>query len=228
MAIPVQDFIDRLTSHHRVIVIGGLAVIGHGYSRHTQDADVWLEPMSSAQQWAGVVEEACNGIPGATIHRLPGWVEINGQDIADAIEETGMVRILGLNCPLDIFRRPNEFDESSFELVASRAKLNGDGTLLPDALDLIQSKIDTGRDKDQKDIDHLESVIRDEYFRRLPTANLEEATELLARYSEWRVLEAALKNPYPEVKELALSQLRDFADSGDPFSAAILAGREIP
>lgn len=43
MAIPVETFIDRLTATHRVVVLGGLAVIAHGYSRHTKDADIWLE-----------------------------------------------------------------------------------------------------------------------------------------------------------------------------------------
>ena len=41
MATPVQQFIDRLTPEARVLVIGGLAVIAHGYDRHTKDADIW-------------------------------------------------------------------------------------------------------------------------------------------------------------------------------------------
>lgn len=228
MAIPVQTFVDRLTSHHRVVVLGGLAVIAHGYSRHTQDADIWLEPMSSTAEWARVIEDVCKTLPGTTIHRLPGWFEVTGPEVTSAVDETGMVRIFGLKCPLDIFRRPNEFNEHVFEEVASRASRSADGTLLPDPLDLIQSKFNTGRDKDLQDILHLESVVRADYKKRLPTATAEEATAMLGRYSEWQVLLTALENPWPEVRELAMSHLREFAAAGDPFSLAILEGRELP
>jgi hypothetical protein len=43
-----------------------------------------------------------------------------------------------------------------------------------------------------------------------------------------RIAQASLENPYPEVRELAMSHLREFAAAGDPFSLAILEGREIP
>ncbi len=228
MAIPVQTFIDRLTATHRVVILGGLAVIAHGYSRHTKDADIWLDPVSSADDWAAAVRGVCQEFKDTTIHRLPGWSEVAGSEIGMAVEETGMVRIHGLSCPLDIFRRPNEFKELEFDDVATRAFRNRDGTLLPSPLDLIQSKLDTGRDQDLKDIQHLESLVRADYKQRLPLATLEEAQELLGRYSEWQVLVAALENPSAEVRELAMTHLREFAAAGDPFSLAILEGRELP
>lgn len=228
MASTVQTFIDQLTLQHRVVVLGGLAVIAHGYSRHTQDADIWLEPMASPEKWAEAVASVCQKIPGTTIHGLPGWVEISGLEVASAINETGVIRILGLNCPLDIFRRPNEFEEHDFDEVASRTSRSKDGTLLPDPLDLIQSKLETGRDKDLRDIQHLESIVRADYKQRLPTATPEEAAAMLGRYSEWQVLLPALENPSELVRELARSHLREFAAAGDPFSLAILDGRELP
>ena len=228
MATTVQTFIDHLTLNHRVVILGGVAVIAHGYSRHTQDADIWLDPLSSADEWAEVIASVCRIVEGVTIHRLPGWVEISGVEIASAVEETGMLRILGLDCPLDIFRRPNEFKEVEFNEVALRTSRSGDGTLLPDPLDLIQSKMDTGRDKDFRDIQHLESVVRADYKKRLPSASLAEAQAMLERYSEWQVLTAALENPLAEVRELAMTHLREFAAAGDPFSQAILEGRELP
>ena len=228
MATTVQTFIDHLTRNHRVVILGGVAVIAHGYSRHTQDADIWLDPLSSADEWAEVIASVCRIVEGVTIHRLPGWVEISGAEIASAVEETGMLRILGLDCPLDIFRRPNEFKEVEFNEVALRTSRSGDGTLLPDPLDLIQSKMDTGRDKDFRDIQHLESVVRTDYKKRLSSASLAEAQAMLERYSEWQVLTAALENPLSEVRELAMTHLREFAAAGDPFSQAILEGRELP
>ena len=228
MAIQVQEFVNRLASESRVVVLGGLAVIAHGLSRHTQDVDIWLEPMRSAGDWAGVLWTTGLGFSGVTFHRLPGWTRIGQDEIAEVAEDVGMVRVSGLSRPLDIFRRPNELSEDDFERVAARAIRNSDGTLLPHPVDLIQTKIDTGRDKDRMDIFHLESLIRAEYRERLPGATAVEAREMLERYSDWEVLSVAMSHPAPEVRELALEHLREFAAEGDPFSQAILAGRPVP
>jgi len=221
-------FFKPLASKHRVVILGGLAVIAHGLSRSTYDGDVWLDPMGSADEWCEVLEKACQDFGGLTFHRLPGWVPVSGTDLIDAVNETGMIRIHGLDCPLDVFRKPNEFEVSDFGGVCERAVLKQDGTFLPDPLDLIQSKLETGRDKDRYDIQHLESVVRADYKKRLPTATLAEAQSMLERFSEWEVLTSAMENPFPEVKELAMSHLREFAAAGDPFSQAILEGRELP
>ena len=228
MAIQVQEFVNRLAGESRVVVLGGLAVIAHGLSRHTQDVDIWLEPMRSAGDWAEVLWKTGLGFRGVTYHRLPGWTRIAQDGIAEAVEDVGMVRVSGLSRPLDIFRRPNEFSEDDFERVVARAIRNSDGTLLPHPVDLIQTKIDTGRDKDRMDIFHLESLIRAEYRERLPVVDASEAREMLERYSDWEVLSVAMNHPAPEIRELAMEHLREFAAEGDPFSQAILAGRPIP
>jgi hypothetical protein len=62
----------------------------------------------------------------------------------------------------------------------------------------------------------------------LPACEEDEGIELLRRSPSPRIAEAALENPSPEVRELAMSHLREFAAAGDPFSLAILEGREIP
>jgi hypothetical protein len=228
MDTPTDHFVRQLTRRQRVVVLGGLAVIAHGFSRSTYDGDIWLEPMGDHREWSAVLERACLDFGGLTLHRLPGWTPVSGEGLAEAIHETGMVRIHGLDCPLDVFRKPNEFELDEFDAVCRRAILRADGTLLPDALDLIQSKLDTGRDKDLQDIQHLESIVRADYKKRLPITTPEEAATLLGRYSEWQVLLAALENPSPEVRELAMTHLREFAAAGDPFSLAILEGRELP
>ncbi len=228
MGTPSDTFIRQLTRNHRVIVLGGLAVIAHGHSRSTYDGDIWLEPMSSSSEWAAVLEKTCVEFGGLTIHRLPGWISVSGLEVVDAVDETNMVRVQGLDCPLDIFRKPNEIEICDFDAVCNRALLRGDGTLLPDPLDLIQSKMDTGRDKDLQDIMHLESVVRADYKKRLPIATLEEAKTMLERYSDWQVLVSALKNPSEQVRELAMTHLCGFAAAGDPFSQAIIEGRELP
>lgn len=228
MESPTDRFIRILTKERKVVVIGGLAVIAHGLSRSTYDGDIWLAPGSNCEEWAVFLENACMEFGNLTIHRLPGWLPVAGRNLVNAVEETGMVRIMGLDCPLDVFRKPNEIEIEEFEGIVARGRLRADGTILPDPLDLIQSKLDTGRDKDLNDIQHLESVVRADYKRRLPTATFEEAAQLLESFSEWQVLEFALKNPSPEVHELAMAHLREFAEAGDPFSKAILEGRELP
>lgn len=228
MATTTRDFVRALTARHDVLVIGGLAVIGHGLNRPTKDVDLWLDPLDSAEAWAAAVARACSAFPSLTIHTLPGWRRIDGPAIAAAATDVGMVRILGLDCPLDLFRQPNEFAAAAFPEVLSRASRNVDGTWLPDPLDLAISKDLTGRDQDVQDIRFLETKVRNAWVSQLPTASLEEAQALFARYVDWETCAAALRNPDPRIHAIARSQLEQFAAEGDPFSLAILEGRLIP
>lgn len=139
-----------------------------------------------------------------------------------------MVRILGLDCPLDIFRRPNEFPSDSFDEVFERGTPNTDGTRLPDPLDLIITKLNTGRDKDLDDSRHLESVIRQRYQTILPSASLDEVRQLFDRFLDWEVCRIALENPSQDVRNYTIECLREMAAEGDPFSQALLEDRNIP
>jgi hypothetical protein len=228
MGTTTREFIAALTEEHDVVVIGGLAIIAHGFNRPTKDADVWLEPMASVEEWAKSLEKVCARFPGLSLHTLPGWREVSGSEIAVAAEEVGLVRVNGLDCPLDIFRRPNEFEAESFEEVRSRATRNADGTWLPDPLDLAISKNQTNRDQDFHDVNFLESIVRERWISRLPTANQTEARDLFDRYVDWRTCQAAMENPDPEIREMALGFLRELAAEGDPFSRDLLEGRQIP
>ncbi len=229
MGTTTAQFISTLASQHRIIVIGGLAVIAHGYNRPTKDADIWADPLDSALIWAEKLRDFLSQFPDLTIHRLPGWKKITTcGEIAAAAEELGMIRINGLNCPLDIFRRPNEFPENSFNEVYDRATVSADGTRLPDPLDLIITKLDTGRTQDFHDTQHLESLVRKHYAEVLPTASIDEVKTLFDRFLDWQVCEHALKNPSQEVKDYTLRCLEEMAGEGDPFAQAILEKRPIP
>ncbi|MBC8128348.1 MAG: hypothetical protein H8M99_14500 [Gloeobacteraceae cyanobacterium ES-bin-144] len=228
MGTTTGQFISALTDGHDVIVIGGLAVIAHGFNRPTKDVDVWLNPLSSPQAWADILEQICKRFTDLSIHTLPGWRTVIGSEVAVAAEEIGMVRILGLDCPLDIFRKPNEFSADEFSVVLSRATRNTDGTWLPDPIDLAISKEMTNRDKDMQDVNFLESIVRKRWVDQLPTASADEARALLDRFVDWRTCEAALLNPSPVVREMALAYLREFAADGDPFSQALLSSTQIP
>lgn len=228
MGTTAGQFIEALASRHRVLVIGGLAVIAHGFNRPTKDADVWLEPLESPSEWRKALEETCARFPGVTLHALPGWRRIAGHEIAEAAEEIGMVRVLGLDCPVDVFRQPNEFPAQSFDEVFERATPHRDGTRVPDPVDLIITKLNTGRDKDLDDSRHLESVIRERYRSRLPSASLDEVRKMLDRFLDWEVCRMAMENPDEAVRKHAVECLRTMAAEGDPFSQALLEDRRVP
>ncbi len=50
--ISTDDFVRELARRHRVLMLGGMAVIAHGLSRPTKDSDVWLEPFTSTAEWS--------------------------------------------------------------------------------------------------------------------------------------------------------------------------------
>ena len=46
---PTTDrFIRQLAQAHRVLTLGGVAVIAHGLDRNTHDGDIWLDPEFSS------------------------------------------------------------------------------------------------------------------------------------------------------------------------------------
>lgn len=226
MGAPDLDaFLLRFTQRHRVILLGGLAVIAHGLSRATKDADVWLEPMESPEAWSRALADIVWSDPRTSLARLPHWTPISTiQELAQAADEIGMVRVLGLECPLDVFRRPNEIEEDAFDEMWSRATLKDDGVYLPDAVDLLLSKQSTERHRDQEDIHFLESKIRADLGARLATATRTEAEAIFARYVDHVVCERALANPDAAVREQAKALLAELAAEGDWFARDVLAG----
>lgn len=214
----LTSFIKELCSHHRVIVLGGLGVIGHGLARSTKDADIWLDPLASPQLWADALLDAVSKFSSLTLHGLPSWHLVKPEDLPTVIDEIGVVRINGLSCPLDIFRRPNNMEESDFETAFQYATPDEDGTFLMSALDLIVTKEETGRDRDRSDILFLEAKVRRDMSAALLTATPEQADALFDRYIDHAVLTAALTNPHETVRARARALLKDLAASGDPFA----------
>jgi len=228
MVATTGEFVSALAASNRVILIGGLAVIAHGFNRPTKDADIWLDPLDSPEAWAAAILRTCENFQGLTIHTLPGWREIAGPEVASAAREIGMIRISGLDCPLDIFREPNEFAHDAFDEVFARSNQYRDGTWLPDPLDLIITKLDTGRAKDLLDSRYLESVVREHYLAVVPVASLAEVKRLFERFVDWEVCEAALENPDPQVIDFAMDCLREMAADGDPFALALVQKIQTP
>ncbi|MDD5198654.1 MAG: hypothetical protein PHC88_02540, partial [Terrimicrobiaceae bacterium] len=138
------------------------------------------------------------------------------------IERDGIIRLMGLDQPLDIFRRPNELDIASFDEVWERATPLDDGTRLPDAIDLLVTKQLTGRAKDQMDILFLEQKAEAESLGKLPTATAQEVRALLGRFLTPNLAAAACRHSDPGVRKLALRYLEELAAEGDPFAGDLL------
>jgi hypothetical protein len=96
----------------------------------------------------------------------------------------------GLERPLVIFRDPNQLAMEDFNEIWDRAQPQDDGTWLPDPIDLLVSKRETGRDKDRADIIFLEGKIEADYLARLSGVSPQEAVRMLGRFLTPRVAEA--------------------------------------
>lgn len=216
-----DDLIRILVGRFRVLALGGVAVIAHGFGRNTHDADIWVEPMASAEEWAEAIGRFLY-----SKHHLPvaigTWRQVQQAALADTVARDGVIRINGLDRPLDIFRDPNEIEMTSFDEVWERAQPLEDGTRLPDAVDLLLSKQDTGRDKDLQDIAFLEAKAEREYLAKLPQADETTARRMLDRFLTPKVAEAALSHPSTAVRDLGMRFLHELADEGNPFAADIL------
>jgi hypothetical protein len=212
----------KLAEKHRVLMLGGLAVISHGHSRPTYDADIWLDPALSPEKWSQVVIDVLNEHPGMRIVAIGTWGEVPPGELAKVIERDGVVRTMGAKQPLDIFRDPNELEIGDFDAVWERGMRLNDGTRVPDVVDLLVTKQLTDRTKDIQDIAFLEAKAEAEYLAKLPGATDEEAAFMLGRFLTPKVAEAAMKHPAEAVRVLATGYLKELAEDGDPYARDIL------
>lgn len=221
--ISTDDFVRELARRHRVLMLGGMAIIAHGFSRPTKDSDVWLEPFDSAEEWAASLHKTMTAFPGLQVWSLARRCVLPPHEIAAEAEEFGVVRVNGLTLPLDVFRKPNELEVENFEDIWPRARALKEGARLPDEIDLYRTKINTGREQDWKDQLFLESLVKKRFRERLPVCDAVEARGLMERFLDPEVLAFALENPEAEVRAMALAHLREFEAEGDPYSRDILA-----
>ena len=218
-----DGLIQLLTNRSRVITLGGVAVISHGLNRNTHDADIWLDPAGSIVDWTSKVGPVIFSFRSARPVRIGTWAPFAETDFATVIGDDKVIRVIGLDRPLDIFREPNELEVSEFDDVWNRATPLDDGTRVPDVIDLLVTKQATGRDKDVQDIAFLEAKAEREYLTRLLAASAEEAAFMLGRFLTPRVAEAGLHHTEESVRQLSLGYLKELAEEGDPFARDILA-----
>jgi len=152
-----RDFND---ANVRYIIVGGMAVVAHGYGRMTFDVDfvIKLERQNILQAFAALAKAGYRP-------RVP----VTAEQFADAslreewIKEKGMM-VLNLwseiyrDTAVDIFvTEPFDFDRAES---TSLCEFLEDGTPVrfADIPTLIQMKKNTGREKDADDISHLEML----------------------------------------------------------------------
>ena len=217
-----DKLLNQLSQQGRVLLLGGLAVIAHGLSRATRDIDVWLEPFSTPDEWSGVVKKVLTVFPAAQPYDLRERRTADLDDVVRIISRDGVLRISGLDRPLDIFRTPHNLESAEFDLVWNRASITMDRVRVPDEIDLLVTKEETSRSQDIADISFLEDKIRKRLCRTLVVCSRDEANEVFARYSDHATCRAALENPDPQVRDMAIRTLRTFARDGDPFAEQIL------
>ena len=218
MGYRVDDFLAALSAKHRLLLLGGMAVVRHGLTRYTKDVDVWLDPMTSCEEWASCLVVIMLDFPGVQITRLFPPQPIDPSALSEAIAQDRVIRITGFEMPLDIFREPNELEHIAFDTAFARSEDFQGNLRLMALAELITSKLNTGRAHDREDLAYLESVLEERTTAEMKSCNAERAAELISIFVDHAVLEAALVNPDPAVQELGRAYLRQFAEEGDPFA----------
>lgn len=222
--LSTDKFVQDLASRHRVILLGDMAIIAHGLSRPTKDSDIWLEPFGTAEEWVEKCLSLVALFPGSYVWSLAQRRKLESfEEIVADISDFNVIRIGGMDLPLDIFRKPNELELEDFDSVWASASELKSGLRLPHEADLYRTKANTGREHDWKDQLFLESLIKARFKERLPVCDLAEATSMLDRFLDPQALQYAKDNPHAEVRALALKYLREFEAEGDPYSRDILA-----
>ena len=215
-------FVREIAARHRVMLLGGLAVIAHGLERKTRDVDIWLEPLADVRVWAAELVAVVTSFPGGRILSLQRNEVLLPEEVAADVMATGVVRVTGFDRDVDVFRKPNELSVTDFDRVWSLSSKFEDGVRLPHEADILVTKLNTGRDRDAADMQFLEARVRRRFSERLPVCGLDEARALLGRYMDPSVLEAALRNKDASVRDHAVSLLEQFEADGDPYSRDIL------
>jgi hypothetical protein len=222
------DALEFLAGKRRTILLGGVAVILHGLSRLTKDFDVWQDPLPDPITWASGVDELLKLVPNIQAQRIGGlvtgmWIPISASEIATVGSQDGMVRLAGLDRPIDVFYQPNELEVSDFEGVWERSTPSDRGLRLIDKIDLLVTKQNTTRITDVTDIKFLEDKVENEYRSRLINCTEQEAREMFERFATPEIAAYAIReNRDQKVRELAWRTLEELRAEGNPFAEELV------
>lgn len=223
-----QEAVVFLANRRRVVLLGGMAVILHGLSRSTKDYDIWLDPLPEPDVWALEIKELMAVEPTFQAQRIDpvfsgNWLPVSRADIATVGVEDGLIRLAGVDRPIDVFYLPNEIEISDFEGVWQRSTPMEHGLRLIEKIDLIVTKQLTDRAIDRTDVAYLSERVTEEYEGRLINCSEEEATELFARFATPEIAAFACRESQnAKVRELGRRTLEEMRAAGDPFAADLI------
>jgi len=109
-----EDLVRQLALRFRVVTLDGVAVITHGLSRNTHDLDVWIDPMESPEAWCRTLWPWIMTDSKVTIIDIGSFSPVEEGIFPEVINHDGVVRVSGLDRPLDIFRRPKDTYDIQF------------------------------------------------------------------------------------------------------------------
>ena len=75
-------------------MLGGLAVISHGHSRPTHDADIWLDPLLPLADWISLIFALRERSPDLRFLEIGSWNEIPDEAFSGVIERDGVFRMM--------------------------------------------------------------------------------------------------------------------------------------
>ncbi len=148
----------------RYLIVGGLAVIAHGYLRFTSDLDLILEPEPAALRRAIPVFIALGYAP-----RVP----VKFEDFADPEKRASWAREKGMlvfslvspqhdKTSVDLFLEcPFDFDDAYSRALRDKTESGVELTFVP-LTELLEMKRRAGRRNDLDDIEKLEAIRNEE------------------------------------------------------------------
>jgi hypothetical protein len=192
-----------LCANNRVILLGGMAMLAHGFARFTRDVDIWLDPTEGIESWAGALASVVARFRNLKFVSAQTKNKVFQKKIKSLVEREEMIRITGLDMDVDVFFRPNNLRIEDFDSVWARSAEKEKGLKIPDEIDLGLTKMGTERIQDKIDIKWLDAKIIPALSKKLESCSLDEAGIVFARITSIPLLKSAMKNPNPHVRSLA-------------------------
>jgi|GEM_PF-6262074 len=160
---------------------------------------------------------------GLTVSRVSGetgaFTRIESEEIAQVVTEDRVIRLLGADRPIDIFRSPRNLDISDFDRAWERGIWVAEKLKMLDAIDLVVTKMDTGRGHDEADIRFLETKIEADYRAQLDIYSLEDVRLFFQRFVTPEIAAFTAKNACDAgIRAFAEDTLNDMRSAGDPYA----------
>jgi hypothetical protein len=148
--------LKRLVAHGvDFVVVGGIAMIGHGSARVTQDLDICYATDGGNLEALGAAMVEL----GAKLRGLEDDVPFVPE--ARALRRTTILTLDTSDGPIDLLVRPaGSPDYQTLRARAERATLDGIAVLIASLEDLEAMKRASGRPKDQLDLEEIEVIRR--------------------------------------------------------------------